>query len=124
MGRTAITLVVALILASLQCVAACSVLPCDERTNRPAPVEDCHHRTPAPSDQNHGQQDRSDCGHQTFISEVAPQASSVLFDSALVAVVPVVTVHVAFPVAPPSPPRAVQSSDLGADRLPWMGLCW
>ena len=123
MGRTAITLVVALILASLQCVAACSVLPCDERTNRPAPVEDCHHRTPAPSDQNHGQQDRSDCGHQTFISEVAPQASSVLFDSALVAVVPVVTefqptlLPVAEVLTDWSPPLRIHSASITILRL-------
>ena len=123
MGRTAITLVVALITASLQCVAACCVLPCSERTNRPAPVEDCHHRTPAPSDQNHGQQDRSGCGHQTFISEVAPQASSVLFDSALVAIVPVVTefqptlLPVAEVLTDWSPPLRIKSASITILRL-------
>jgi hypothetical protein len=89
MRKISMTLAVALLTASLQCVAACSVLPCDERAKAPAPVEDCHHRAPD-SNGEQGNHDESSCGHQTFISEAAPQPSSVVFDAMQVAVIPAV----------------------------------
>jgi hypothetical protein len=92
MGKIAITLVVALVTASLQCVAACSVLPCNEKpTSPPVPAESCHHKAPVPGDDQHdGKQDESGCGHQTFISEAAPHANSTVFDATFIATLPVV----------------------------------
>lgn len=90
MGRTAI-MIVALLAANLQCVAACSVLPCHEQpAHHPAPAQDCHHRAPAPSNDHHGKQDESGCGHQSFISEAVPYANPTFLDAALVATLPVV----------------------------------
>lgn len=89
MGKISIALVVAVLTASLQCVAACSVLPCDELAKTPPPVEDCHHRAPDSSG-NQGNHNDQGCGHQTFVSEAVPQASTVVFDAMQVAIIPVV----------------------------------
>lgn len=89
MRKICMTLAVALLTASLQCVAACSVLPCDKESKAPAPVEDCHHRAPDSNGQQ-GSHDESGCGHQTFISEAAPQSSSLVFDATQVAVIPAI----------------------------------
>lgn len=118
MAKVAMTLIVALLTASLQCVAACSALPCNEAAKRPAPVEDCHHRAPA-SDQNqpgHGQ-DETGCGHQTFVSEAAPQSNLGHVDFTLsVAVLPVSRYYVEFVSVAKTwldsspPPRTLSSS--------------
>jgi len=122
MGKVSIALVVAVLTASLQCVAACSVLPCDELAKTPAPVEDCHHRPPDSSGQqeNHNEQG---CGHQTFVSEAAPKASAVTFDASLVATLAVVEqwqlimVPVAEVVRDWSPPPRLSSTSTSILRL-------
>jgi len=122
MRKICMTLAVALLTASLQCVAACSVLPCDERVKAPAPVEDCHHRAPDSNGQQ-GNHDESGCGHQTFISEAAPQVSSVVFDAAQVAVIP--AIHEWQPTLTPvaglvhdwSPPIRPRSASITVLRL-------
>ena len=88
MGKISMMLAVAILTASLQCVAACSVLPCNEQVKAPTPVEDCHHRAPDSGQQ--GNQDEQGCGHQTFVSEAAPKASAVTFDASLVATLAIV----------------------------------
>ena len=122
MRKISMALAIALLTASLQCVAACSVLPCDERAKAPVPVEDCHHQAPD-SDGQQGNHDESGCGHQTFISEAAPQASSVVLDSMQVAVIP--AVHQWQPTLVPvaelahdwSPPLRPRSASITVLRL-------
>lgn len=123
MKRIAMTLVVALLTVSLQCVAACGVLPCDEPSTNSAPVEDCHHRVPAPSDDHQGKNDDPGCGHQTFISEAAPQVTKVLFYATAVATIPVFQqwqpelLPVAEVVSDWSPPLRIHSVSIAILRL-------
>lgn len=124
MAKVAITLIVALLTASTQCVAACSILPCDKADKQPAPVQDCHHRSPAPEQNQPGHnQDDTGCGHQTFVSEAAPQANVWHFDfTAALAVLPIYQHTVEFlPVAKiwldSSPPAQTVSSSVTILRI-------
>lgn len=90
MGKIAILMVGIMLAASAQCIAACSVLPCNESAARQtAPVEDCHHqRSPdhaPPSDHDHS----STCGHQLLISEAGSQAASMHVDLGVMALLEV-----------------------------------
>ena len=87
MSKIAITLAVAIFMASTQCIAACGVLPCDDlsKRNQPAPAEDCHHKAP-PGDNHH---EKTTCGHQSFLSDVGPQASAVTFHDVVFEVIAV-----------------------------------
>lgn len=91
LGTIAITLAVAIFMASTQCVAACGVLPCDDLSerNQPDPSEDCHHKAP-PADNHH---DKTTCGHQFFVSDVGPQDSAVTFTDVVFAVIAIKVVE-------------------------------
>ena len=81
-----ILLVAAILMANIQCVAVCAVLPCNEGPThqQTAPTRDCHHKAPPAGDHH----EKASCGHQTFLSEAAAQASPLTFDAVVLAVLP------------------------------------
>lgn len=82
MSKIIILMIVALVTASGQCVATCSLLPCHDAAEQPAPVStgDCHHEPPPA--QHHSPS--TICGHQVFLSEANPQVSLATFDELVV----------------------------------------
>ena len=81
LGKISILLVVAVFTVSAQCVAACSVLPCNDlsESHQPVPPGDCHHKTQQGDSHEHN----TICGRQVFLSEVGPQSSSIGLDNAV-----------------------------------------
>lgn len=109
MGKAAILIIAAIVTASTQCIAACSVLPCGEvpqrQSSTPASA-DCHHQAP-PAD--HGHQ-KTNCGHPELLSDAIPQAASVNLDAAVIA-----SVELNFVEVVPEPPVLF---DFASDRSP------
>lgn len=109
LGKIAITLAVAVFMASTQCIAACGALPCDKALahHQSASSEDCHqHQVPPAGDQHN----KTSCGHQVFLSDAAVQPFALTFHH-------VVFDLIAIPIAE-SVPEALVVLEPASDRSP------